>query len=357
MFYPRGQPVYENLVTHFVRFDHLLEFLEEDYFSGYVELAKGPFHGMVFLENGEIIDVALENRERNVRKSGQTALSMIRQLGRARNGTVNVHRLAGEYTRTLSILTESETLYRNLSTEFSDMRATLAMLAKQRVTGHVEIHFSNPSSKAIVILCDGVPAECLRTRPSERVEAGIEQLNALLQESAERGAVFHIHRARHHPAPGVLKQEDSGGAKEIERFLDMGFQVVSSVLNRSLGAGVFERLFNETCLEMADRYPFLDPFAAEVIYRDGFFRIETEVELSHIFTAVSECLQKTLERVMRESGEAQAEVCEHAENAFQEIRTDWLHWQNGRRRSSPPRCRSILGTRPCSDPEGLAAPA
>jgi putative hemolysin len=60
----------------------------------------------------------------------------------------------------------------------------------------------------------------------------------------------------------------------------------------------FNHLFRESCLELADKFPFLDPFAAEYTYQDGRLELHAEEKPRVIAEATFRLIRHVLEKMI-----------------------------------------------------------
>ncbi len=297
MVLPRGQAVYENLLTFFIRMENFLQFLEEDYFTGYLEFKSGQAKGIVFYEDGEILTSYFEDPTTSERIVGQEAMSIIMKRSNSKDGVINLYKFNREIARILSSVTSKEALYKDLSTEFTDIEKIIAQLSKDSFSGYIEVRFSNQKERALIFLHAGKPIECVITLTNGTVRSGIGILNKIIEHAKNVGAAFDVYKAELQISKQKIKTLPPLNKAEVIEFLEKSFDIINSIFQSRLGAKSFERIYNETCIELADKYPFLDPFIAEIYFRDGHLRINTEIDLPILLEGINECLSQTFEKV------------------------------------------------------------
>jgi hypothetical protein len=85
------------------------------------------------------------------------------------------------------------------------------------------------------------------------------------------------------PSRGQDRQEQLGVWQDV-------LKTVETSVDNPTKAGTFVTAFKRACIEQADAYPFLDPFAAEFEYRDGRIRYDGQAAGAELNHGLSRCL-------------------------------------------------------------------
>jgi hypothetical protein len=320
MILPKGRAEYENLNTSFIDFGELIGDLKANSFTGYVEISFWEYAGVLFVDNGEIVN-GLE--EIGVKKGiGQQAVAGIMQQAKERNGSVSVYALTAEMVTLLASMLKSEVVHKDLNTDFSDLRQLLTKLQSEGHTGYLEIAFKGGKGTAMILMRSGEVVESMLSSGSE-VISGAQALPHIMEAASSVGAVFNVHRT-------VIEEafEDTTEilvGLELPQLLEVWQEVIATVeriADGHAGKGSFLKAFKDALIANAEEYPFLDPFAAEFDYKEGQITYsgpasaEFSQALGKSLSATVDKMAESLPRIdlVTEAGDALAAVTqEHAE--------------------------------------------
>lgn len=267
MILPKGRAAYENLNTSFIEFSELVEDLRHNSFTGYVEVSFWGYEGILFMDNGGIVN-AVEEME-NTRTIGQKAVSGIMHQAQEKNGSVSVYPLAAEMVTMLASVLKSEVVHSDLNTDFSDLGQLVAKLQSEGHTGYLEVTLKGGKGTAMILMRSGEVVESMLSSGSE-VLSGVQALSHIMEIVSSVGAVFNVHRT-------VIEEAFENTTEilvglELPQLLGVWQDVVATVeriADGHAGEGSFLRAFKDALIDSAEEYPFLDPFAGEFDYREG----------------------------------------------------------------------------------------
>jgi hypothetical protein len=267
MILPKGRAEYESLNTSFVDFGGLMQDLKANGFTGYVRVSFWEYEGVLFVDNGTIINGIEETA--HAQSTGQQAVRGIMDQAEEKNGSVSVYSLTADMVTMLASVLESEVVHKDLNTDFSDLGQLVAKLQSEGHTGYVEVALKGGKGSAMILLRSGEIAESMLSSGSE-VISGTQALPHIIEAASSVGAVFNVHRTA---LEGAF--ENTGEilvALELPQLLTLWQNVVAAVeriVDGHAGKGSFLDAFKDSLIESAEEYPFLDPFAGEFDYRDG----------------------------------------------------------------------------------------
>jgi hypothetical protein len=299
MILPRGHALYERLNTSFTQIEPLLDQLKATCFSGYLQLVARDYEGLVLLEAGAVVNACEQLKDQ--RRNGANATDRILLKGRERDGSIGVFQLSAELARLLDYLFGRELLHKGLTSDLTSLDRLVAGLGARRHSGCIEVQFPASQDAATVFLRDG---QVMETAWSCRdgFRAGPEALQDLIRVAASEGALFTIYSAHStpQPAPPALPaeprpQEQLGLWQDVLKTLEAGVDTAAR-------PGVFLAAFRRACIELADPFPFLDPFAAEFDYRDGQIRYDGQESVATLHQGLSRCLAHCLRALAAQPG-------------------------------------------------------
>ncbi len=291
MLLPRGAVVYENLNTSFTQFDALLADLKSNQFTGAVRVMAWEYEGVLLLDMGNI--VGAQEQVNGVTRIGASAVEAIANKAREKDGAIHVSRLAPEIVALVGGVAQSEPLYKDLASDFTSLEKLIAKLQGERHTGYIEIRFAQNPDLATIWMQAGAPVECVFTSGGD-VLSGAGLLEQIIQAATQQSAFFTVYRADLARAYGA--SADLGESFTRQAMLGL-WQEVFQNLERALEASkpdLFRLTFKRVCIEHADAFPFLDPFAGELEYRDETLTFNGQVSVADFNRGLAQTLAATL---------------------------------------------------------------
>jgi len=195
MFLPKGTDVWRNLKTFFVDVDKLLLFLKKHEFTGFVHFLFPDQEGVILLQEGDAVGGMQERND--ARKSGPNAAKEILEI--ARNETkasITISKLPSE---TVDIVSEAfrlpaKAIYKNLSSEFSNLAGFVAKAEKEGFTGYIEIHFPKENNEGIILIEKGnikaTITDKMQIGLKNEIEADWKAVNLKIVEEAQKAGVY-----------------------------------------------------------------------------------------------------------------------------------------------------------------------
>jgi len=262
---PRGKIVYENLNTSFTNFEELLADLKANQVTGAVHILLWEAEGILLLDNGSIVH-AVELSEKS-RKLAQDAVKSLLQKVTGKNGTISVYRFPAEVVTLLAETSNSEVIYKNLSSDFTQLEMLLNKLKDESHTGFVEIVTPENKHLATVFIQQGESQDCIVSQ-NDTVVAEPLDLPQLVARVNQQGAVFNVFKS------GLpAKVQKLSILNENPAILGF-WESILILLEKYFEPRAFERLLRQKQIDLAEKYPFLDPFAGEFSYAERKINLE-----------------------------------------------------------------------------------
>ncbi|MBN1352511.1 hypothetical protein JXJ21_24140 [candidate division KSB1 bacterium] len=287
MILPRGKAIYENLNTSFTNFVELLSDLKKNHITGVVSIVFWEYEGLLFLDSGNIIN-AIEQYEGN-RKIGQDAVNRLVTKVKEKDGTISVYGFSSDLIAMLVSTLQSEIVYKELSSDFTNLEKLLEKLKSEQHTGYIEILTNDYQHLATIFIQGGEPIESIISNDNNAF-AKTDFHDKIHELAKSKGVMFNIYRAGF----GTENEALITKADALD-LLDFWGRVIS-IIERRIDPNAFERTFYDILIEKADDYPFLDPFAAEFKYANGKIEFAGNITKDFI-TGLSECIQATLQKI------------------------------------------------------------
>ncbi len=266
---PKERPVVEKLNSYYLHLRKLLEHYQGELGSGAIHF-KSPFaEAVVYFDKDEMLN-GLFRRDVEVIR-GKEAVDRILDEVSNNNFTISIYEIPSEQIYFWANMPDSEEIYKDLSTEFTELGGLIAKMKAEKLTGFINVTLSDGNGGGLVFLNGGQVVGgsfSWGPIPVERVNEGVDNL---IEKSKELGATFYVSKIL--PRNGRLKVESSprvpknswhviGALEELLRIFEKTFHS-----NGRVGKD-FRTLLKKKFLEKAEEYEFLDPFAGEFEYED-----------------------------------------------------------------------------------------
>jgi hypothetical protein len=279
---PKGKPLHKNLRSTFVKLSKMMKDLEEERFSGYLKLETPSTTGVILFEQGRISG-AYTNPPSN-----DPVLACIEAS--SEDGFINVAELSPEVVYILSSSLKGEYIFRELPLEIVDVDRLWERLKRMEATCSVQVVEDNEPIFTILLFGGEV---------MEFIYEGEEEL------SREEGEI-RLKELKNSPTAtiSVLKSAEERTAisfdpQEIIQNLSEMFGLFRREVIRRLGKDSFDRVFREAALELAEEYPFLDPFAPLVKMSPSGLEIEEDIALGELLEGCKALIAK-MKRILAE---------------------------------------------------------
>ncbi len=286
---PYGKPIYQRLYTRFTSFPELMSFLEEESFTGYLELESWEGSGKVILKEGKVTHVVIKTIEGIF--DGKVALDKIYKQVEHPECSIDVYELPEVFTEMIKEFCHAELLYYRLDSRFTDAGKLLEKLSAQKHFGLIEVEFEKPRQTGIIYLQDGKTIKIqMVTETPKKTYARDYPLKRLLKLAGERPATINVYSVQSESgseARGLPVRGDEGGfklktvgtegrfdaQKEIVREVGELFGKLESILKKVKEDFDFNYHLRKLRVELAGTYPFLDPFAGEIEYKQSEMKL------------------------------------------------------------------------------------
>ncbi len=294
---PKGKPVHKNLRATFVKLAKLLKDLEEDRFSGYLKLETPEMMGVIFFENGHISGAYTDPPAKD------PILACIEAS--AEEGYIDVSQLRPEVVYILSSSLKGEYLFKDLPLEIVDTDRLWERLRRMEVTCSIRIE-DEGEPLFTILLFNGEEVEFLYEGDDSLSREDAEKILKELKDSPT--ATISVFRS---PEDRLVITFDP---QEVIQNLSEMFSLFRREVVQRLGKGSFDRIFREAAIELADDYPFLDPFAPQVRMTSAGLEVDENVSLANLLEG-SKALMREMKEIL--AGKLGDDAIEEMKDAIQ----------------------------------------
>lgn len=267
---PMKRPDVADLNSYYLDIEKFIEHYLGAFGSGCIHFKSKDSQGAVYFDAGEIIGGIFTHKRKQVH--GEKSVDTIVQAATKLNFSVDVFLIDPSEIFLWASMADAQLIYKDLSAEFTDFDALIRKMKSEKLTGFVTLEIENSEKGGILFLNNGtVMGGSFSETDGEGL--GLEDLEKRFKQTAKQlGGVFHVGRI----SPHTEKREEETDLTEdlpkdavpdvlplLEELLIVVERVITNQKKIKIG---FKTLLKKTCVQLADKYTFLDPFAAEFTY-------------------------------------------------------------------------------------------
>ncbi len=258
--------------------------------------------GILFFDKDEILNGYTAGR--NGETKGRDVIEQLIRSTESTNYILSVYQIRTEDIYFWSTIPNAKRIYQDLSTEFTDLEGLVKKMGTEELTGFIEVVIGQSQDGGLIMFNNGQVCGGSYSWGAGDSLRDDQDLARLFKMTKERGGLFHVSRMQ--PADSTETVLDLDPEAEeitptpslrvltaIEELMVVFERAVLTV--RNLDAD-FATLLNRKFVEKAEKYPFLDPFAAEFKYADkkiSFVGDTTDEELIHgILESITEIAEE-----------------------------------------------------------------
>jgi|GEM_PF-939465 len=270
---PKGKPIHKELSSSFVNFDKLIEELNNTGFSGIIHMVGVKHEAEILMEFGSMLNVRLSADTTLV---GKNHLPKIYDILKIENFLISTYQMPPESVLFISLALRSERVYEKLSTEFTSTKKLVNKLEQEKGDFFIEAIFHKNLGAGLLFIQDGQLVDAILAQPNKDLISGDHAIKEVMEGSQELGADLNVYKATAVSIESAEAPPPKINAAQVRPMLELLLTQFEAALNRdprkSFDLGL---LIRESSLELADTYPFLDPFAAEFAYRSGQLSLDS----------------------------------------------------------------------------------
>jgi len=295
---PREKPAIENLNIYYLDVKKLLEHYQGEIGSGGVYFKSHAAEAVIFFDKDDLLNAFF--KEKNLELFGTDAADRIINDGGNYNFTVNVYKIALDEVYFWSSIPTAEKIYKDLSTEFTDLEGLIRKMSSEKLTGYIDVAIGDGQEGGLIFIINGKIMGGSFTWNNGDPGPTKKNQDLLIRKSKQHGGTFNVCRI---PLSKMKKEGKPGAsfAKPAQNILAMlaEFLLVfeKTVSERKKSKIDFSKLLKKKFVENAELYPFLDPFAGEFDYAGGrlvFTGSATDQELVEgVLNSVKQLAQET----------------------------------------------------------------
>jgi hypothetical protein len=236
---PKQQPVLENLNIYYLDVRKLLEHFQGEIGSGGIYFKSHAAEGVIFFDQDQLVSGFFQDK--NISISGNDAVERLLAAGDEYNFSVNIYQIGPEEVYFWAGIPTAEKIYKDLSTEFTDLAGLIKKMSAEKMTGYIDVTIGDGKENGLIFMINGKIMGGSYSWGNGAPSPSKKNQDLLLQKTKELGGTFNVCRISFKNA-----QIDNEPKKKAD----------------------FHKLLKQKFVENADRFAFLDPFAGEFEYAE-----------------------------------------------------------------------------------------
>jgi hypothetical protein len=308
---PREKSAVSDLNSYYLKIDKLIEHYQGALGTGGVYFKSPISEGVVFFDEDNLLNGYYKDKK--VELKGGAALRKINETASKNNYLVTVYYILPERVYYWANLSNAEPLYRDLSSEFTDLEGLIKKMENEKVTGYIDVKFNQDAGGGLLFIYNGEVIGGASSQGVDALDRSVEYRDDLITRSREFGGNFNVKKIQlstitslsKPSAPDketklvlkpskpkktkALPQKDS---QRVLRMLQDLLVLLEKVVRSNKRIKVdFETLLNKQFVDKVDQYDFLDPFAAEFRYSNGKVTFSGRASQKELVASITECVK------------------------------------------------------------------
>lgn len=266
---PRHRPEMANLNSFYVDIQRLMEHFRGALEAGCIHFRSADARAAVYFEMDEILSAVYSAGEKEIH--GAKGIDAILAAADSAHFTIDIYRLDPDEIHLWAGMNGAVPLYENLSSAFTDPAALIRKMSSEKLTGYIAVDIESRNEEGLLFFNNGQIIAGSFSWRVRRVSQPAAAKELFIQRVKTSGGVFHVGSAAQQESsqtpepPGSGTAPDPSVLKTLEELLIILEQTVSMEKRISTP---FMTLLKKKLVQKAERYEFLDPFAAEFGYEN-----------------------------------------------------------------------------------------
>jgi hypothetical protein len=290
---PREKPVIENLNIYYLDVKKLLEHYQGEIGSGGIHFKCLAAEGVIFFDKDDLLNAFY--KEKDLELFGADAIDRIINDGGNYNFTVNVYKIGLDEVYFWSSIPAAEKIYKDLSTEFTDLEGLIRKMSSEKLTGYIDVAIGNGQEGGLIFIINGKIMGGSFTWDNGEPGPTRKNQDMLIRKTKEHGGTFNVCRI---PLSKMKMQGKSSAvfakpSKNILAMLEDLLTIFEKTVSENKKLKIdFTKMLKKKFVENAEQYAFLDPFAGEFEYTAGRLTFTGAASDKELIDGVLTCVKQ-----------------------------------------------------------------
>lgn len=293
---PKEKPAIENLNSYYLDIRKLVEHYQGQLGAGGIHFKSPAAEGVIFFDKDELLGGIFRDKDRNIQ--GKEVLNVITEASSQYNFVISIYEIAENKVYFWANIPDAKKIYKNLSTEFTDLEGLIKKMTSEKLTGYIEVIINKGGEGGLVFFSDGEIIGGSYSWGKGEVNALKENRELLVAKTKDSGGIFHVSRIEASKRPGgaeIVRNEQKPLAGVLTVLEELLQKTETEVAKKKNIERDFDGLLKKKFIEKADKYIFLDPFADEFKYTAGKITFTGEATDEELMRGVAESVREIAE--------------------------------------------------------------
>lgn len=297
---PDDKPVFTGLNTYYLDINKVLEHFRGSLGSGALYLrSNNDKEGVVFFDSDAILNSVFRNPSGEI--SGQSAIQEMIDQSYENNFSVSIYSLDKDKLLYWANILSADPIYNDLSSEFTDLEGLIKKQKMENLTGYISVNLGQEN--AVLFFSSGELVGASYSWTNDELNETPEKLDEVFQMIKNYGASLDVYQVRPQREASVewtdgeeIVAEETVASEEIYAMLEELLSILNRVVSKSkhINEGL-DTLLRKKFIDKTDKYPFLDPFAAELEFNEGKIYSYSNVEDVEVAQGIIESVKELVE--------------------------------------------------------------
>jgi len=291
---PKGKIVIAGLNSYYLDIERLCEYYHEGVDSCGIYFKSISAGGILFYDNSDFLGGGLQTGRVNEFDTANVIEKLVASAA-SDNFDITVYEIDQDDVYYWSSLFQTQSIYNGLKSDFTDLAALIKKMKAEKLSGYIEVLFDNTHG-GFLFFRDGKivhSVSSMTENPQGELPGSDENLATLINFSKKKPGIFNVKEIlKRQPSIGVKSDKNILPAFDTSRIypmLEFLLNSLKNVLSEKHPRGFnFDLTLKKKFIEKADKYDFLDPFAAEFQYNGSKVIYQGNADLKLVAAAVFE---------------------------------------------------------------------
>jgi hypothetical protein len=294
---PKEKPVIEELNSYYVDIHKLFEHYQGEIGSGGIYFQSPGAEGALFFDQDELLNGCFQDKVGEM--SGKEAIDRLTEAALDHNFIISVYQFDSEMVYFWANIPLAKRIYKDLSTEFTDLDGLIKKMGSEKLTGYIDVSIGKGNESGLIFFNDGICIGGSYSWGEGELSSSKESQHLLIKKTKKFGGIFHVSRIPM-PTAGVAKpSRETAPAENAATILTIIGELLEAFenlveTNKRIKVD-FGSLLKKKFIDNAEKYSFLDPFAAEFEYLNREIAFYGDASDRELATGVAACVVELAE--------------------------------------------------------------
>ena len=308
---PKEKPAVQDLNSYYLKIDKFLEHYQGALGTGGVYFKSPTSEAVVFFDEANLINGYYKDKKQELKEAA--ALTKIIETSAMDNFAVSVYYILPERVYYWANLSNAEKLYRDLSSEFTDLEGLIKKMESERLNGFIDIKLNQGQGGGLLFIYNGEVIGGSSAKGDGELDRSVAYRDDLIERSRKFGGMFNVSKielskitpmskpAAKQPPKTVLQppipakkvpSKSNSNPQQVLMLLQDLLALMENLVKANKRIKVdFETLLNKQFVAKVDQYDFLDPFAAEFRYAGGKVTFNGKATERELVASIVDCVK------------------------------------------------------------------